>query len=385
MDVDVVVIGGGIAGVSAAAHLAPHRRVVLLEAEAALAHHTTGRSAAQFLETYGGPVNRLLTVASRQAFTAPPAGTTDGPLLTPRPLLAVGDESMLPALTDLALAGGSLVPDVRMVEREEALALCPALRPERVAAGVLEPGASDIDVMGLHQSFVRRVWRHDGEIVSSARVSGLDRVGGWWRVRTTDGDWRAPVVVNAAGAWADRLAALAGVRPVGVMPLRRTAFMVPGPERSRGWPLVNVVDETLYFKPESGAQLLVSPADEGPSEACDARVDELDVARALDRLEEMTTLGARHVRATWAGLRTFVADRRPVIGPDEEADGFVWMVGQGGAGIQTAPAAGRLVASLVLDGAVPGDLGTLGLRAEDVAPDRPTLRREVAEGRAPDH
>ncbi|MEO1061895.1 MAG: FAD-binding oxidoreductase [Actinomycetota bacterium] len=380
---DVIVIGGGIAGVTAAAHLAPHRSVVVLEAESALAQHTTGRSAAQFLENYGGEANRRLSIGSRAFFEDPPEGTTDAPLLTPRPFLSIGDDAHLPALERHAAEGAAMVPSIRLVDRDEVLRHCPALRPARVAAGVLEPDACDIDVMALHQCFVRLARRHDARIVTGARVAGLARTGDTWVVEAGDERYEAPVVVDAAGSWADRVAASGGVDPVGAMPLRRTALTVRGPGDSDAWPLVYVIDESLYFKPEAGDQLLVSPADEAPSEALDARPEELDVALALDRLGEWTTLDVRHVRSSWAGLRTFVADRQPVIGFDPGAPGFFWLAGQGGTGIQTAPASGRLAASLILEGTVPDDLAALGLTAAEVAPDRPTLSRTPAEGRAP--
>ena len=307
-----------MAGMTAAAHLAPSRAVVLLEAEASLAHHTTGRSAAQYLENYGGAANRLLTIASRAFFEDPPEGTTEAPLLAERPFLAIGDETHLPELERTAADGAELVPSIRLVDRTDALELCPHLRPERVAAAVLEPEACDIDVMALHQCFVRLARRHDVEIATSAPVTSITRHADAWRIEAGAGRFEAPVVVNAAGACVDRVAALAGAAPVGAMPRRRTAFTVGGPEGSAGWPLVYVIDETLYFKPEAGGQLLVAPADETPGAARDARPEELDVAIALDRLREWTTLDVRHVRSSWAGLRTFVADRQPVIGFDDD-------------------------------------------------------------------
>lgn len=380
---DVVVIGGGIAGVSAAAHLAPHRSVVLVEAEANLAHHTTGRSAAQYLENYGGPVNRALTLGSRAFFEAPPDGTTDAPLLTPRPFLAVGGPDDIEALESHAAEGAALVPSIHLVSGEEAVERCPVLRPDRVVAGVLEPDACDIDVMALHQCFVRLARRAGAELRTAAAVTSLVRAGSGWSVGTTDGEIGTEVVVNASGAWADRVAGLAGVRPVGASPLRRTAFTVSAPGASHEWPLVYVIDETLYFKPEAGGQVLVSPADETPDAAGDARPEELDVALAIDRLNALTTLDVRHVRSSWAGLRTFVADRDPVLGPDDAEPTFVWMVGQGGTGIQTAPASGRLLASLVVDGVVPDDLAALGLGVASVGAGRSTLMRQLAEGRRP--
>ncbi len=362
---DVVVIGGGIAGAAAAAFLAERAEVVLLEREAVLAHHTTGRSAAQYLEHYGGTVNERLTVASRSFFTAPPDDWAPTPLVSPRAAMNVGTESDLDALATEATAGGARVT---AVSADEAREICPVLRATWVAGGVLEPEALDIDVAALHQGFVGQARRRGAAIVVSAGVRRLERIGRRWHVFTDDASrWEADVIVDAAGAWGDEVAALAGVRPIGLQPLRRTAFTVASPPDSSGWPLVHAIDGTFYFKPESAGQLLCSPADETPSPPCDARPEEIDVALAIDRINEATTLAIRHVRSTWAGLRTFAPDRAPVLGYDDVVDGFVWHVGQGGTGIQTAPAAGRAVASLVLDDCLPDDLG---LTTADLAPRR---------------
>jgi D-arginine dehydrogenase len=361
---DVIVIGGGIAGAAAAAFLAERADVVLLEREAVLAHHTTGRSAAQYLENYGGSVNERLTVASRAFFTNPPDDWATTPLVSPRAALNVGTAADLDALAAEATAGG---PRVTPVSAEEARVICPALRPTWVAGGVLEPEALDIDVAALHQGFVGHARRRGASIVVSAGVRRLERIGARWHVSSDDGTWQAGVIVNAAGAWGDEIAALAGARPVGLQPLRRTAFTVAAPPDSGDWPLVHAIDGAFYFKPESAGQLLCSPADETPSPPCDARPEEIDIARAIDRINEATTLTIRHVRSKWAGLRTFAPDRAPVLGFDDTVDGFVWHVGQGGTGIQTSPAAGRAVASLVHDGCLPADLG---LTAADLAPRR---------------
>jgi D-arginine dehydrogenase len=366
--VDVIVIGGGIAGATAAAHLAEGgARVVLLEAEAHLAHHTTGRSAAQYLENYGGPVNVALTLASR-------ARLETGTYLTPRAMLSVGGPADLAALEQLAAAGARLVPSIRLVDGDEACRICPALRPDRVGGGVIEPDAADIDVALLHADFVARARRAGADVVTAHRVAEIRRDGAGWRV---DGR-AADVVVDAAGAWADVVARLAGVAPLGLRPLRRTAFVTPGPDGSEGWPLVHGIDDTWYFKPEAGPSLLCSPADETPSEPCDAKPEEIDVARAIDAINSWTDLELRHVRRAWAGLRTFSPDRSPVIGFEPEVPGFFWLAGQGGTGIQTAPAQGMATAGLVLDGRLPDALVARGLDAERLGPAR--LRSTHAPG-----
>lgn len=357
---DVIVIGGGIAGVGVAAELAERsQRVVLLEREPHLAMHTTGRSAAQYLENYGGPINRALTLASRDAFRA-------GPFLRTRPMLEVGGEAEHDALAQTAAQGAALVPSIRLIDGEAARHLCPVLRPEVVQFGVYEPDAADIDVAALHDSFVRRARAAGATIVTAAGEVALSagHDGGW----QADG-YRAPVVVNAAGAWADALAAAAGVTPLGLRPLRRTAFLVAAPPDSAEWPLV-VWGDRCYFKPEPGANLLCSPVDETPSPPCDARPEELDVARAIDAINELTTLEVSHVRRVWAGLRTFAPDRTPVIGFAADAPGFFWLAGQGGTGIQTAPAQAATAAALVLGEPLPAALVQQGVGEAMLSPAR---------------
>jgi D-arginine dehydrogenase len=369
--VDVIVVGGGIAGVSAAYELAAHADVVLLEQEDQLAHHTTGRSAAAYLETYGSPTVRRLTIASRGFFTDPPRELESPELLSPRPLLWIGPEARRSVLETMAAAGQALVPSVRLIDAEETRSLCPVLRPEHAAVAMLEPEAMDIDVAALHQAYVRGARRRGGEIMRSTPVTDLRRDGDGWVVNTPSGSVRGDVVVNAAGAWADEVAAMAGARSSGLQPLRRTAFTCPAPEGVdvRAWPLVADVDDRFYFKPE-GPQLLCSLADETPSPPCDARPEEADVALAIERINEATTLGLRHVRRAWAGLRCFVADRTPVVGMDPDAPGFCWLAGQGGYGIQTAPAMGRATAALVLDRRLPDDLLAEGVTEADLSPAR---------------
>lgn len=351
-----------MAGAAAAAFLAPHRSVVLLEREPALATHTTGRSAAQYLENYGGPVNRQLTLASRSFFMQPPPGLVHVPLVSPRPMLTVGRACDLDELERTASEGRKLVPSIRRVSGREARRLCPALREEFVAGGVYEPDAMDIDVMALHHAFVRQARHHGATVYTSRGVASIAAQGAGWRLETPGGAIEAEIVVNAAGAWADAVAASAGLPPIGLVSLRRTAFTVAGPMQSEDWPLVYAADHSFYFKPEAGRQLLCSPADETPSEPCDARPEELDVALAIERINAATTLAIRHVRASWAGLRSFVSDRQPVVGPDPLHPAFYWVAGIGGTGIQTAPALGRLVASLIVEQAVPPDLAEFGFR-----------------------
>jgi D-arginine dehydrogenase len=367
---DVIVIGAGIAGASVAAHLAEARRVVLLEREDRAGYHSTGRSAALFTEIYGNSVIRALTRASRQFLFDPPAGFADGPLTRPRGCLYIASESQLEALQAFA-ALADVAPATRPLEVREAHALCPILREGYVAAALLEPDSSDIDVSALHQGYLRLFRRRGGQSVTHAPVEALERGAGGWTVRAALQRFTAPLVVNAAGAWADEVAALAGLTRLGLQPRRRTAVLVDPPagmDVSR-WPFVNDVDEQFYFKPEGGS-LFLSPADETPVEPSDAQPDEWDIAAAVERVEAVTTLQITRLKARWAGLRTFAPDRTPVAGFSDEGAGFFWLAGQGGYGIQTAPALSRAAAALILEAPLPDDLQSLHGELAALSPGR---------------
>lgn len=373
---DALVVGGGIAGVSVGYALARRgARVLLAEAEPVLAHHTTGRSAAMFLETYGTVQTRRLAIASRAGFEEPPG--VDRSLLTPRGFLVVGGPEQVEAVEAEAARSQALVASVRALATDEVAVVCRALRPEHAASAVWEPDAADIDVAGLHQAYVSALKRLGGEVRSSAPVSELTRVGPAWRAVIGGDTVLADRAVDAAGAWGDELAGLAGVRPVGLQPMHRTAFTTSlpsawDPAEVRAWPMIQDFGEGWYFKPE-GDGLLCSLAEEEPSPPCDARVREVDVALALDRIDEATTLGLRHVRSSWAGLRTFAPDRDLVLGPDPAEPSFSWFVGLGGFGIQTAPAAGELVAALALGDALPPEAAAAGVEPGALSAGRPGL------------
>jgi D-arginine dehydrogenase len=360
-----------MAGASVAFELADAgAEVVLLEAEPQLAHHTTGRSAAMYLPAYGNAVVRGLTRASLVDFTRLAERFELPPLLTPRAELWIADEQSQPAL-DADLRAN---PSLEGLTPHEALAHCPGLRVEVLTGAAVDPGGREIDVLALHGGYVRGLRAAGGAVVGSAQVHALDaQPDGRWRVQAGEVDLVATTVVDAAGAWADEVAELAGVPTVGVRPLRRTLCTSPvtWPDPIAGWPIVIDAAERFYFKPEGEQQLLLSPADETPMAPCDVKHEPEDVALALDLVNEHTTLGLRSVRAAWAGLRTFVADRSPVAGPAAGAPGFVWLAGQGGYGIQMAPALARATAGLVQQGRLPADVAAQGMTAESLAPDRP--------------
>jgi D-arginine dehydrogenase len=332
--------------------------------------HATGRSAALFSEYFGNATVRALTSASRDFYTRPPAGFDEVDPLRPRGSLVLSgagpreDESFERALGE---APNAAQPAVE-ITREAALELCPVVRPEAFGRAMFKPGAQDIDVDAVLQYFLKTLRGHGGRVHVHARVRSLCRRGGVWRASTAAGEYQAPIVVNAAGAWADEVAALAGVRQVGLVARRRTVALIPAPagHELRGWPMIGDLAGTFYAKPESGG-LLVSPCDATPQPPGQVRPHELDVASALERLAAHTTLRPRRVVRSWAGLRSSPPDDVPVIGPSRAAPGFHWLAGLGGYGIQSAPAAGRLLAALVA-GSAP-DPGLAGL-VPAVDPDR---------------
>ncbi|HKK35766.1 MAG TPA: FAD-dependent oxidoreductase [Paracoccaceae bacterium] len=370
---DVAVIGAGIAGASAAAELAATARVALLEMEDRPGRHTTGRSAALFSKTYGPAPIRALSRASEAFFDAPPEGFAGAPLLSPRGVLYPARGDQLPALEAMleALSGRARL---RRLSAAEARALCPLLRPDYAAAAILDDEARDIDVAALHEGFLRRLRALGGDLICKAEATSLSRDGGGWRIETGAGEIRAEVVVNAAGAWADLVAEAAGVTPVGLVPKRRTALIVAAPEGVDPSPMRMAVDveEGFYLKPEAG-KLLISPADETPAPPSDVQPEEMDIAVCVDRIERAFELSIRRIEHKWAGLRSFVADKAPVAGPAPDAPGFVWLAGQGGYGIQTAPAMGRLAAASALGRPIPQDILDQGLDPADLAPGRPGL------------
>ncbi len=369
---DFVVIGAGIAGASVAAELVGggQARVVLLEMESRPGYHTTGRSAAIFAPTYGPPPIRALTRASAAFFREPPQGFADHPLLSRRAILmlARADQTgQLDALIDEVSANA----EVTRLSAEALLAAHPLLRPGYAVAGMLDRGGYDIDVDALLQGFLRRFRSAGGRLIGDARVTQLGQTADGWRVQSDGGVFEAPVVINAAGAWAGELGQLAGAGDIGLVPRRRTAVIVDAPEgiETAGLPLSVDVDEKFYLKPESG-RLLISPADETPSPPCDAQPEEIDIAIAVDRVTRAFDLSVRRIGNKWAGLRSFVADKVPVVGFSNRAAGFFWLAGQGGYGIQTAPALARLAAAMARRGGVPSDIADEGLHVADLSPAR---------------
>lgn len=361
---DVVVIGGGIAGLSVAARMAPHERVVVLEGESAHGYHASGRSVAFAHYGLGNEPVRTLTALSMAELAA------HGAL---HPALHIASADQLSALDELEAVHHRYGCEVARVGPEAARTLMPVLKPEACAAALVDHGSLKLDTHAMLQSHAASLKAAGGRLVTGARVSAIAREGSGWQVETSARErYAAPILVNAAGAWADEVARLAGVTPVGIEPRRRTVISFPAPEGEdvSRWPFTKTVGEGFYLLPEGQGQLLASSMDQTPTPPCDAAAEELDKAIAADRVEQATTLTIRRISHSWAGLRSFVADELPVIGEATGAPGFIWCAGQGGAGFQTAPALSRIAASAALGLPFPADYAAAGLTPEQFSPTR---------------
>jgi len=368
---DFIVIGAGIAGTSLAYELARSSRVCLIEGESRPGVHATGRSAALFAPSYGGQAIRAITRASRAFFDRPPAGFCEHPLLQPRGGLYLAREDQRARLHRMADGIRASGGDVTLLSAREALDKIPRLRPGYVAEAAFDPEGMDIDVNALHAGFLRGARAAGARVCVDHWVRGARRRDGAWFIELNDGPVSAPVVVNAAGAWADEVAQACGARPLGLQPLRRTAVLVDAPNGVdiSHWPAVIDADEQFYFKPEAG-KLLLSPADETPMPPADAQPEDIDVAIGVDRVQAALDFEVQRVRHRWAGIRTFCPDRVPVVGFDAQLPGFFWCAGQGGYGIQTAPALARTAAALAMRQALPADVAAEGLAPDDLSPRR---------------
>ena len=369
---DIAIIGAGIAGTAIAAHLALSRKVQLIEMEGQPGYHSTGRSAAVFSEAYGNETVRALTRASRPFFYCPPPGFAPFPLVTPRRVLLTarpGQERALDSFAGLLRETGH----IEHLSVKEALLLCPVLRAENLSGAALSTSPADIDVHQLQHGYLRLFRSRGGVATMGAAILDLESDAQGWRIKTAIGEVRAPIVINAAGAWAGEIGLLAGAKDIGLQPLKRTVCLIEPPvgHDTSAWPMLLNVAEDFYLKPDAG-MLLLSPADETLIPPCDAQADELDVAIAVDRLEQATSLDVRRIARKWAGLRSFVADRSPVVGFDGGRRGFFWLAALGGYGIQTAPALSRLAADLVLEKGASTDAGEWGIDLARLSPGRLT-------------
>jgi D-arginine dehydrogenase len=374
LDFDVIVIGAGMAGASVAYFLAPHARVLVLEREAYAGMHSTGRSAALFSETYGSPQVRALTRATRPFLAHPPEGFASAPILTPRGATVIGTAADADRVRAEYEAILPFTPDLELHDAARLRRSVPVLKPEAAVVGMHEPGAADIDVNELHQGFLRGLRGRGGELRLGLAVEAIERGAGGWEVHAGAASFRAPLLLDAAGAWADQVAALAGVAPLGLQPKRRSAFVFEPPAGVdvHRWPFVCDIAETFYFKPDAGL-LLGSPANADPVAPHDVQPEEYDIALGIHHIEQATTMEIRRPTRTWAGLRSFVADGDLVGGFAPDAPGFFWVAAQGGYGIQTSAAMGETCAHLALGRPLPGHLQDAGLSAAMLDPVR--LRR----------
>ncbi|UVJ44904.1 FAD-binding oxidoreductase [Pseudomonas sp. LS1212] len=377
---DYIIIGGGIAGASTGFWLSQQARVIVLERESHPGYHSTGRSAALYTAAYGTPQVRALTLASRAFFDAPPSGFAEHPLLTPRGEMTVdftGDPEELQRQYQSAKAS---VPEMELLSAAEACARLPILRAEKVHGALYDPSASDIDTDALHQGYLRGIRRNQGQIHTDSEVVRLERTAeGLWQVHTATASYSAPVLINAAGAWADTIGALAGAAPLGLQPKRRAAFIFAPPEGLdiHHWPMLVSLDESFYMKPDAG-MFLGSPANADPVDPHDVQPEELDIAMGIYQIEEATTLSIRRPSRTWAGLRSFVSDGDLISGFDPKVPGLYWVAAQGGYGIQTSAAMGQASAALVQGQPLPEHLRSFGLSAEMLSPRR--LEQSRADG-----
>lgn len=371
IEVDFLIIGGGIAGASTGYFLSRHGKVAVLERESHAGYHSTGRSAALYTVAYGTPQVRALTAASRAFFDIPPEGFAEHPILTPRGEMTVDFEGNPEELQRQYQSALASVPEMRLLDADEACAIVPVLRREKVHGAMLDPSAADIDTDGLLQGYLRGIRRNGGSVQLDSEALEISRIDGAWEVRCAQQTYRAPVLVNAAGSWSDKIAELAGAAPLGLIPKRRAAFLFSPPEGvdSHAWPVLVSLDESFYFKPDAG-MLLGSPANADPVEPHDVQPEELDIAMGIYQIEEHTTLCIRRPSHTWAGLRSFFADGDLVSGYDPATPGLYWVAGQGGYGIQTSAAMGEASAALIRHAALPEHLTRHGLTAEMLSPAR---------------
>ncbi len=372
---DIAIVGAGIAGVSAAAELAPYFSVAILERESQPAYHTSGRSAALFTVNNGNPLVCALSAASEPFYANPPAGFCEYPLLAPRGFLHMARADQRAQLDAFAAAMGG---PHRLEEIDEAQMRqrIPLLREGYAAAALWDPTAADIDVHALLQGYLKLFRAAGGILLADCDVKGMQRSNKAWTIETRKGVVKAQTVVNAAGSWADELATLAGLEPIGLTPLRRTAMIVEAPAAASllapglsDWPMTRDIDEQFYLKPESGA-LLLSPSDETPMPPQDIQPDELDIAICVDRIEKAFELKVQSIKRKWAGLRTFAPDRSPVVGFEPGMDNYFWLAGQGGYGYQTAPALARLSSALLRGEDIPEEIQYLGITQSRLSPAR---------------
>ena len=371
VDCDYLIIGAGIAGASVGYWLASNGRTVVVEGAEQPGYHSTGRSAAMIIDSYGPEQVRAVSVASRAFLEQPPAQFGEGSLLRRRGTLLLGRHGQEAVMDDHWNLVRTVSVGAKRLDPAEVMSIVPVIRQELLFGGILEPEAADIDVHRLHQGYLRGIRQHDGEIRCNTTVTRIERAGDQWILETNTGRYRAGILVNAAGAWCDEIARLAGAKPIGLVPKRRTAFTFTPPAGVviDEWPLCVAADWSWYMKPDAG-RILGSPANEDPVTPHDVQPEDLDIAVGIDAIESMTTLEIRRPASTWAGLRSFVADGDLVGGFDVDLPGFFWVAGQGGYGVQSSAAMGELCASLIRGRGIPGHIASHGVSETALGPSR---------------
>ena len=362
---DIIIIGAGIAGASLASELCTSLNVLLLEREDHAGYHATGRSAAIFLPTYGPPAIQALTRASSNFFHAPPQGFCEPSLLSHRSMMMIaklGDDGHIKD----ALATG--MSEITISKAQERI---PPLNRDLYTRAFVDDDTADIEVDVLLHAHLKKLKQNGGTLLRGAGVTGIKKTAGLWTVQCTDQNYTSPVIVNAAGAWADSIAAMAGLPELSLEPKRRSAALIDVSDKwdVSNWPLTVGAGDTFYFRP-MGNKLMISPADETVTEPHDAWADDMALAQAMDLFGKATGYDVSHVEHTWAGLRTFAPDGELVIGYDSKASGFFWLAGQGGYGIQTSPAVSRLAGALICQQEIPDNIAKFGVKAPMLSPDR---------------
>ncbi len=377
---DVIIIGAGIAGLSAAYEISKRKKVLVVEQEDHAGYHATGRSAAVYAAAYGSENTALYALirSSWPFFENPPTGFSEYALYGDRGIMFVADHDHVGGLIKHYEEMKIRNPDAILVHRDFIKRKFPLLRDSYCNTAIYDPNVYDLDVSALQEGYLRAIKKSGGQVVTGFQATEIQRIQDQWIISDGTASYQAPLLVNAAGAWADHIAQIAGAERINIKPLRRSVILVDGPAEgpnekiSDDWTMIVEFEEEFFFKPDAG-KLLISPANEDLSAPCDAQAEELDIALAAHYAEEVLGLTVKKIDHSWAGLRSFVADRGPVIGFDDARKGFFWLAGQGGFGVQTAPAAGRLAAALISQEAIPEDMKSLGLEEVMTSPSRPGL------------
>ncbi|HIG09952.1 MAG TPA: FAD-binding oxidoreductase [Alphaproteobacteria bacterium] len=372
MKSDFIIIGSGMAGMSAAYRLSKHGKVIVLEKESLLGYHTTGRSAAFFTENYGNKIIRSITKASRHFFENPPACFKENELMTNHGgSLFIANKNQTKFVDKELEYAKSLSANVFEISKQKALRMVPIIKKNYIDRALHEPDSKSMDVDLIHQGFARGLKSNNGDIIFNATVQKIKKISNDWKVYTKTDQYSSPIIINAAGAWCDDIAILAGCKPLNLKPKRRTVIIFESSKNinTSNWPVVIDIEDKFYFKSEAG-KILASPADETDSLPCDAQPEEIDIAMTVDRIENATNFKIKRIEHKWAGLRSFFPDRTPIVGEDPSISNFYWLAGQGGYGIQTSPGISKIIECLITGKIWPSYLSELLIHPKTLLPNR---------------